>query len=425
MRDKDLYAQILGLQSPWQVREVALHLDAGEVIVHVEHDPEVPLACPECGEPAPGYDARERRWRHLDTCQYRTILAAEVPRCRCSKHGVHQVSVPWGEAGSRFTALFEALVIDWLKEANVSAVGRNLGLSWDQVDGIMQRAVRRGMARRRSVAPERIGVDETSFKKRHKYVTVVHEQEHGHVLHVADGRGRVALDEFFKDLERYSPEPEPDQDEPDLRLSYITSISMDMHKPYIASAMEHIPDADHKIAFDRFHVSKIIGDGVDKVRRQEHAELSDIGNKALNKTKYLWLQNPRSMKSATRQRLNALKGSALRTARAWAIKEMASSLWGYISRGWAERGWKRLLSWIQRCRLEPMLEVGRTIRRHLWGIINAITQFASNADAESLNSKIQRIKRLACGYRNKERFRTAIMFHLGGLDSYPDGVLGS
>jgi len=242
---------------------------------------------------------------------------------------------------------------------------------------------------------------------------------------VADGRGRDALDEFFKDLKRDSPEPEPDQDEPDLRLSYITSISMDMHKPYIASAMEHIPDADHKIAFDRFHVSKIIGDGVDKVRRQEHAELSDIGNKVLNKTKYLWLQSPRSMKSATRQRLNALKGSSLRTARAWAIKEMASSLWGYISRGWAERGRKRLLGWIQRCRLEPMLEVGRTIRRHLWGIINAITQFASNADAESLNSKIQRIKRLACGYRNKERFKTAIMFHLGGLDLYPDGVLAS
>ena len=388
----------------------------------VQHDPSTPLTCPKCEATVPGYDSRERRWRHLDTCQYRTVLAAEVPRCNCPEHGVCQVNVPWGEAGSRFTALFESLVIDWLKEANASAVGRNLGLSWDQVDGIMQRAVKRGMTRRGAVAPDRIGVDETSFKKRHKYVTVVHEQEHGNVLYVADGRGRGTLDDFFEGLKKESPEPEPEKGEPDMRLSYITSISMDMHKPYIASAKEHIPDAERKIAFDRFHVSKCIGEAVDKVRRQEHGELKSSGNKVLNKTKYLWLQNPQSMKSESRQRLNALKGSSLRTARAWAIKEMARTLWGYISRSWAERGWKRLLGWMQRCRLEPMLAAGRTIRKHLWGIINAVTLVASNADAESLNSKIQRIKRLACGYRNKERFKAAIMFHLGGLDLYPKGV---
>jgi transposase len=73
------------------------------------------LRCPTCGREAPGYDARERRWRHLDTCQYRTMVIAEVPRVRCPEHGVLQVAVPWAEAGSRFTALFEALVIDWLQ----------------------------------------------------------------------------------------------------------------------------------------------------------------------------------------------------------------------------------------------------------------------------------------------------------------------
>ena len=156
MRDKDLYAQILGIQAPWLVREVALNLNEGEVVVHVHHDPQVSLTCPKCGSDVPGYDTRERRWRHLDTCQYRTILAADVPRCSCSEHGVHQITVPWGEAGSRFTAMFEAVVIDWLRETSISAVGRNLGLSWGQLDGIMQRAVKRGLDRREATLPSHL-----------------------------------------------------------------------------------------------------------------------------------------------------------------------------------------------------------------------------------------------------------------------------
>ena len=109
MRDKDLYAQILGLQHPWSVREVALNLDQGEVIIHVHHDPLVPLICPECSSVVPGYDTRKRRWRHLDTCQYRTILAAEIPRCNCPEHGVHQIAVPWSDQGSRFTPTLQNL----------------------------------------------------------------------------------------------------------------------------------------------------------------------------------------------------------------------------------------------------------------------------------------------------------------------------
>ena len=94
---------------------------------------------------------------HLDTCQYRTIVAAEVPRVQCERHQVKQIAVPWSEGRSRFTVLFEALVIDWLREAAISAVAQQMGLSWDDVDGIMQRAVQRGLERREVQAPQRIG----------------------------------------------------------------------------------------------------------------------------------------------------------------------------------------------------------------------------------------------------------------------------
>ena len=124
MRDRDLYAQILGIASPWMVTDVKLDLRGSEVAVRVVVDPAATLACPECGTTSPRYDSRERRWRHLDTCQCQTILVADVPRVSCTEHGVKQVKVPWAEPNSHFTALFESVVIDWLREAPISAVGR-------------------------------------------------------------------------------------------------------------------------------------------------------------------------------------------------------------------------------------------------------------------------------------------------------------
>ena len=120
------------------------------VKVHVCRAPDHELTCPQCGAVCRGYDSRRREWRHLDTCQYRTILVADVPRVACPEHGVVTVSVPWAESLSRFTMQFESMVIEWLKEANTSAVSRLMGLSWNAIDGIMQRAVARGLSRCRS-----------------------------------------------------------------------------------------------------------------------------------------------------------------------------------------------------------------------------------------------------------------------------------
>lgn len=409
MRDKDLYTQLLGIQAPWRVHKVDLHLDQGEVHVYLELDASAQLLCPVCGRPVPGYDKRERRWRHLDTFQYRTILIADIPRVNCPGDGVHQIKVPWSEPKSRFTSLFEALAIDWLQEASLAAVSRVLNVTWDELDGIMQRAVSRGLARRETLSVRKLGVDETSFQKRHEYVTAVVDQETGCVVHVADGRGRSSLDAFWSELT-------PDQ------LSKIESVTMDMHGPYIESTRDHVPGADKKIAFDKFHVAKHLGDGVDQVRRREHREMLERGNEKLKGTKYLWLKNPDKMSWDLWRSFADLRRSSLRTARAWSLKETAMCLWGYVRRKWAEKAWKKWLSWAQRCRLEPILRVSRTIRNHLWGILNAVILNVTNARIEGVNSRIQKLKAQACGYRNRERFRRMIMFHLGGLDLKPVGI---
>jgi transposase len=162
MHDRELYARILGVTVPWRVEDVELKAQEGEIHVRLGWERGSTFRCPECGVPCPTYDSRERNWRHLDTCQYRTYLHAAVPRVECPTHGVRQIGVPWAESGSQFTALFEGLAIDWMKAASLSAVARQLQMSWDEAWGIMQRAVRRGLARREPEVVPHLGVDEKS-----------------------------------------------------------------------------------------------------------------------------------------------------------------------------------------------------------------------------------------------------------------------
>jgi transposase len=408
MRDKELYGVILGITAPWRVAEVELSVGSEEVRVTLEHDGSA-LICPSCGRASPKHDSRRREWRHLDTCQFRTVIVTDVPRVDCSEHGVHQVKVPWAEAGSRFTAMFESLAIDWLKEASTRAVARRLRMSWDEVDGVMQRAVRRGLARRSDEPLTQIGIDETSFQRRHEYVTVVTDIARARVVYVADGRGRDAIEGFFDHLGVEGS-------------AALQVVAMDMWKPYIDVTTERVAFADYKIAFDRFHVAKHINEAVDAVRRQESRALHAEGDDRLRRTKYLWLMSPDRRTSLEPERgaaFDALKHSSLKVARAWAIKETARSLWDYSTRGWAARAWQKWVGWAKRSRLEPIKKIGRMVQSHLTGILNAVALGATNAIAESLNARIQKVKARACGFRNRERFRNAIYFHCGDLQLYP------
>jgi transposase len=403
---EQFYATILGIGSPWEVTDVQLREREEEVHVTVTSRGDARHVCPKCGRRCPGYDTRKRSWRHLDTCQFKTFVWADVPRVECGEHGVLQVEVSWADPNSGFTALMEALIIDWLQEASISAVARRMRLTWHEIDGVMQRAVRRGLERRKLEAIKQVGVDETSFQKRHEYVTVVSDLERSRVLHVADDRKAASLDGFWALL---TPQ----------QLHEIQAVAMDMCPGYVRSTLDNVPEADKKICFDRFHVAKLLNDAVNTVRKQENRELAAAGEFVPRRTKYVWTQNPENMPQDRRVQFELLRDCSLKAGRAWAIKDAARWLWSYVARGWAEKAWKRWISWALRSRLEPMKHVARTIRDQLWGIVNAIVLRVTNAGAESLNAKIQGIKKQACGFRNRERFRDAIYFHCGRLDLYP------
>lgn len=408
MDEKTLYATILGLMQPWGVEKVELKLTDGEVHVWVALPPKTLWVCPECLEQAQVHDHQERTWRHLNTCQYKTLLHARVPRLDCPNHGVKQIRVPWAEDRSRFTALFEALAIDWMRATPISAVAERLRLSWDEAAGIQQRAVERGLSRRKIETLSYLGVDETSFKRRHEYVSVVSDLERGCVLHVADDRKKESLDEFWRSLPRE-------------QLAGIVGVAMDMWEPFISSTRENLPGGGGKIVFDKFHIAKHLGDAVDLVRRREHRELLAQDDASLKGTKHMWLRNPDNFALGKWRRFLAfLRSTRLKTARAWALKEEFMTVWNYIYEGAAERHFRRWYQWARRSRLEPMREVAAMINRHWENVKTYFRHPITNAGAESMNSKIQRVKGMARGFRNRERFRMAIYFHCGGLDLYPD-----
>jgi transposase len=405
----NLYTAVLGLKAPWRVERVETQLDAGEVHVTVALPTNTLWVCPECGAAAPIHDHQDRSWRHLDTCQFHTIVHARVPRLHCPTHGIRQLKVPWAEPGSQFTALFEALAIDWLSQASVSAVAKHLRISWDEASGIMERAVRRGLERREAEVVKHVGVDETSFAKRQAYVTVVADLERSRVLYVADDRSQAALDGYWAGLSHE-------------HLVAIEAVAMDMCAPYIQSTLLHVPFADERIVFDKFHIAQNLSQAVDQVRRSEHRRLSAEGDTVLKGTRFDWLRHPATFTRAAGAAFDALRERVHRVARAWELKETAMAIFDLKAAWAARRNFARWFAWAIRSQLEPIKRVARTLQRYWDQIENYFRHRITNAGLEAINTKIQGVKRRSRGFRSRERFKMAIYFHCGGLDLYPAGA---
>jgi transposase len=409
MQDTKLFETILGLQAPWAISRVTLDPGGERVDLWVEHAADTRWACPECQQLLPCRDhAEERVWRHLDTCQYQTLLHARVPRVECPTHGVRQVRVPWAEARSRFTQLMERLIIDLITQCStVSGACRIARITWDEAWGVMSRAVARGLRRKQAVPRRYVGVDEKAFRKGHRYHTIVCDLEQATVDFVAEDRTAASLQAYYLQLT-------------DTQRAGLQAVAMDMWPAYIRATRDGLPDGDTKIVFDRFHVMREMTRAVDTVRKQEHrALLRSDGHSPLTGTKYLWLFSHDHVPDQHRASFTALRGLELKVARAWAIKEMLRGLWTYRQTAAAQRYFARWYAWAIRSRLLPVTRVARTIKRHADGVLRYVRHRITNGVAEGLNSKIMSIKRKAGGFRNAEHFTTAIYFHCGGLDLYP------
>jgi transposase len=410
MDSVELYRQLLGLTVPWTVERVELDMATQRVDVHVEHPAGSRFSCPVCGRELGVYDhLAERAWRHLDSCQFLTYLHARPPRVACPEHGVHQVSLPWAQTGSRFTNLFEALAINVLLAANIKKAAEILRITWDEAWHLMERAVQRGRAAKGDDVPKRIGIDEKAIAKGHRYMTLVCDLDDSTVEYIGEDRKEASLAVYFDAV-------------PGNQCGQIEAISLDMWPAYINACRDKVPGADGKMVFDRFHIMRHVVEAVDKVRKQEHKALMASGDATLAKSKYLWLTNPANMTDQARERFAALKRAELKTGRAWALKEALRELWNYKSVVWATKFWKRWFFWATHSHLAPMIAAAKLIARHLPNVLTYFTHRITNAVAEGLNSKIATVQKRACGYRNPEHFKIAVYFHCGGLNLYPTAV---
>jgi transposase len=402
----DHYGLLLGLVPPWCVSTVDLQMEQKRVVIEIHWPYEQTVSCPECGVSCRMKDHRdERNWRHLDTMQFETIVTCRVPRADCPRHGAKTLPVPWAVPHSRFTLMFERFAIEVLYGArSITQATALLGISWDQAQSIQERAVDRGLSRRKLEEIKYVGIDEKNFGKGHDYVSVISDISKGCVLNVIPERTKEATMELWKTI-------------PQEQRGSIRAVAMDMWEAFMNVTGEVVPHAD--IVHDKFHCSKYLGEAVDKVRKQENRELAEQGNDVLKGTKFLWLKNPKNWNEKQESDFEALRNEELKVSRAWAIRQSFNGLWNYWYRKPAEKYFRQWYYWATHSQLKPMIEVARTLKRHLKGILNYCKHRITNAVAEGLNSKIQTLKTNARGFRNFDHYRISILFHCGKLDVYP------
>ena len=307
------YGMLLGLDESWEVVDVNLELEAKRVTIQLGFIGKR-VTCPGCGEPCSKADhAPERTWRHLDTMQFETILVARVPRAGCKACGVKTAEVPWAGKHSPFTWMFEAFALSILEASRcVEAARQVLRLSWDATHRIMKRGVERGLLDRDLTKVSRVGIDEKSFLRGQSYVTCLADLEQVRVIDVVEGRKQEDAARLLDSL-------------PEEVRKGVQAVAMDMWPAFINAVGEKLPDAE--VVFDRFHVSKHMGEAVDAVRRSEHKQLLKTGDTRLVGSRYNWLRAEQSIRSDKREEFDALKQSELKTARAWAIKELLKAFW--------------------------------------------------------------------------------------------------
>lgn len=407
MQDKEFFSMALGLKTPWQVADVVMDMGAQRVTIKVECRCGTTWADPEAGELAiHGYE--DRQWRHLDTMQFETIIAARVPRVRWPDGRTEMVQVPWAQSRSRWTLMFEGIAVRVLQNSrSVTQACELLRLDWSSAHRIMERAVERGLERRKLEEVRYIGMDEKSFRRGHDYISTLVDLngDEPRVLEVAAGRDIHAAKELLQTL------PDPVREK-------IQAVAMDMSASYDAAAREVLPKAD--IVHDRFHVSKLLGDAVDKVRRGETKELLAVGDKRLVGTRYIWLYHPDELKVDQLKQVNELfEVQHLRTARAYYHRLRFMDFWSQPDIGEGQRFFARWFHEALQSCLAPVIKVAHTLKSHLLGLLTYFRHKITNAMTEGFNSTIQSLKASARGFRNFENYRIRILFFLGRLDLQP------
>lgn len=405
MRSVSLWGRLLGLGSA-VVEAVDFDEDEDAVIVSVRPRRGARNRCGRCERRCPRYDggAGRRRWRALDLGQVRAFVEADAPRVSCPVHGVIVAAVPWARHGAGHTRTFDDAAAWLVRYTSKTTVQTLLRIAWRTVGSVVTRVMADADAQAgdRLAGIRRIGIDEISYKRGHKYLVVVVDHDTGRLLWAGEGRTKQTLAGFFDLLGRQ-------------RCRQIRLVSAD-GADWIADVVGlRCPQA--KLCMDPFHVVAWAGDALDLVRREVWRQARQSGQKALSqgfaRCRFALWKNRDDLTARQEAKLSWIQQTNARLFRAYQLKEQLRQV---FAAGGRERihlldAW---LSWARRCRIPAFVDLARRIRRYRDDIANTLTYQLSNARVESVNTKIRLLTRVAYGFKSHDALISLAMLHLGG-----------
>lgn len=416
MRDPRVWVVLLGIDRA-VVERVDYDQAAGVVVAHVRPVARSRGLCGQCGRRCPGYDQGEgrRRWRTLDLGAVRTFLEADAPRLLCPEHGVVVAAVPWARHGAGHTRPFDDLIAWLVVRCSKSAVRQLMRIAWATVGSILTRVQADiDTSVDRLAGLRRIGIDEVSYKKGWRYLTVVVDHDTGRLVWAAPGANKATLQGFFALLGQ--------------RCALLTQVSADS-APWIAAVVAACCPAAVRCA-DPFHVVKWANDALDLVRRRAWNLARNkpggrgrdrygrpdqaVGDaRTISRSRWSLWRNPEDLTDRQRAKLEWIAKAEPVLYRAYLLKEGLRSVFA-VSGEQGKRALGRWLTWAARCRIPEFVRLGHKIRRELAAIHATLDHRLSNGLVESVNTKIRLLTRIAFGFRNPESLIALAMLALGG-----------
>lgn len=407
MREERVWARMLGVEHA-VVDEIAFeHEDAQQRVVvraHVRRGHR--NRCPHCGRRCGRFDsgAGPRRWRAPDVGIVMAFIEAEAPRVRCPEHGVVVAAVPWARHRSSFTRTFEDHAAWLAVRTDKTTVSSLLRVAWRSVGSIIERVSAEQLKKiDRFANLRRIGIDEISYRKGHRYLTVVVDHDSGRLLWAMPGRDEETLRKFFDELgvERCK------------QLQFVSADAAVWIKNVVK---ERCPSA--RLCLDPFHVVQWATNALDEVRRRTWNDLRRSGQKELAKglknSRYALWKNPEDLTEMQRAKLADIERANAPLHRAYLLKEQLREV--FKVKGWLGLAMlEKWIAWAQRSRLEPFVKLARSIREHDYDIGSALLYGLSNARLESTNTKLRVLHRQAFGFHSPQPLIALGMLKLGGL----------
>jgi len=401
---KDLFERALHIESPWYVKEIEFNEFERQLIVFVDFKKGSKFYYEKPDEEISGvfpvYDTIQKTWQHLNFFEHECHISARVPRIQTEDGKVRLIKTPWEGANNGFTLLFEALILQLSSNMPVNKVSKLTGISNYRIWELLKRYVNETLETSDYASLEIVGIDETSSRKGHNYVTLFVDIKERKVIFITEGKSNETVKDFVKDIENHNG-----------KATMIKQVCCDMSPAFIKGVLENLQSAE--ITFDKFHIIKIINEAIDQVRREEVRKES-----ILKKSRYIFLKNRKNLTEKEEKKFESFSLSRmnLKTMRAYRIRESFQSIYAAQSLDEFTSLLKRWYYWATHSRLAPIISAAKTIKSHWEGIINWMTSKINNGILEGFNSIVQAAKAKARGFKTFENFRIIIFLLIGKLD---------